>query len=142
MEEKKRYINQVFGIKGHYKEYVFDTYLSDKIEFNECYKVLNQQDKRIKELEAKIHLLNEQSQNNYEKYVNVLKENQQLTDKDKEQNQKAIEQLQELLEKTKTLNLMVKSDHYVNQKQVNVIFEDIIMQKISELKGDENEKEN
>lgn len=40
--------------------------------------VFNQQNERIKELEAKIHLLNEQSQNNYEKYVNVLKENQQL----------------------------------------------------------------
>ena len=51
MKEKERYINQVFGLKGNYKEYVFDTYLSDKIEFNECYKVLNQQDKRIKELE-------------------------------------------------------------------------------------------
>ena len=37
---------------------------------------------------------------------------------------------------------MVKSGHYVNQKQVNVVFEDVIMQKISELKGDENEKEN
>lgn len=55
------------------------------------------------------------------------------------QNQKAIEQLEKLLEKTQTLNLMVKSDHYVNQKQVNVVFEDVIMQKISELKGDENE---
>ena len=40
--------------------------------------VCNQQNEKIKELEAKIHLLNEQSQNNYEKYINVLKENQQL----------------------------------------------------------------
>lgn len=58
------------------------------------------------------------------------------------QNQIAIEQLEKLLEKTQTLNLMVKSGHYVNQKQVKVVFEDVIMQKISELKGDENEKEN
>ena len=58
------------------------------------------------------------------------------------QNQKAIELLQELLQTTQPLNLMVKSGHYVNQKQVNVVFEDVIMQKISELKGDENEKEN
>ena len=51
------------------------------------------------------------------------------------QNQKAIELLQELLQTTQPLNLMIKSDHYVNQKQVKVVFEDIIMQKISELKG-------
>ena len=51
------------------------------------------------------------------------------------QNQKAIELLQELLQKTQPLNLMVKSGHYVNQKQVKVVFEDVIMQKISELKG-------
>lgn len=51
------------------------------------------------------------------------------------QNQIAIEQLEKLLEKTQTLNLMVKSGHYVNQKQVKVVFEDVIMQKISELKG-------
>lgn len=53
----------------------------------------------------------------------------------KTQNQKAIELLQELLQKTQPLNLMVKSDHYVNEKQVKVVLEDIIMQKISELKG-------
>lgn len=64
----------------------------------------------------------------------------QLVEKEKEQNQKAIEQLQELLEKTQTLNIMVKSYHYINQKQVNVVFEDIIMQKISELKGDNDER--
>lgn len=58
-----------------------------------------------------------------------------IEDLGKSQNQKAIELLQELLEKTQTLNLMVKSGHYVNEKQVKVVFEDAIIQKISELKG-------
>lgn len=51
------------------------------------------------------------------------------------QNQKAIEQLEKLLQKTQTLNLMVNSGHYVNEKQVKVVFEDVIMQTINELKG-------
>ena len=58
-----------------------------------------------------------------------------IEDLGKSQNQKAIELLQELLQTTQPLNLMVKSDHYVNEKRVNVVFEDVIIQKISELKG-------
>ena len=101
--------------------------------------LLNQQDKRIKELETCLDEEIESNVNLYNLRSKTEQENQQLkqqlAQKDKEQNQKAIELLQELLEKTKTLNLMIKSDHYVNQKQVKVVFEDVIIQKISELKG-------
>lgn len=74
MEEKERYINQVFGLKGHYKEYVFDTYLSDKIEFNECYKVLNQQNEKIKELEEENQQLKQQLNDLPKKIVEEIEE--------------------------------------------------------------------
>ena len=71
--------------------------------------------------------------NKVDDLFNTLKTMQEKQDQDKILF--AVEQLEKLLEKTQTLNLTIKSDHYVNQKQVKVVFEDIIMQKISELKG-------
>lgn len=95
---------------------------------------------KLAEKEKEIEILTKQNKALVEEEDLLVKKLKELgvdciEDLGKSQNQKAIEQLQELLEKTKTLNLMVKSDHYVNEKQVNVVFEDIIMQKISELKG-------
>ena len=71
--------------------------------------------------------------NNVDDLFNTLKTMQEKQGQDKILF--AVEQLEKLLEKTQTLNLTIKSDHYVHQKQVKVVFEDIIMQKISELKG-------
>lgn len=59
-----------------------------------------------------------------------------LSEKNKEQNQKAIEQLEQLLKKTQTLDVMVRSEHYINQKKINVVFKDTIEQQINELKGE------
>ena len=42
----------------------------------------------------------------------------------------AIDELEKLLEKTKTLDVMVQSGHYINQKKVNVVFKDVIDQQI------------
>ena len=63
----------------------------------------------------------------YEKEIEELK---QL------QNQTAIAVLEKLLEKTQTLDVMVQSGHYINQKKVNVVFKDAIDQQIKELKGE------
>lgn len=56
------------------------------------------------------------------------------------QNQKAIEQLEQLLKKAQTLDVMVRSDHYINQKKINVVFKGTIEQQINELKGEKNDK--
>lgn len=54
----------------------------------------------------------------------------------KNQNQTAIAELEKLLKKTQTLDVMVQSGHYINQKKVNVVFKDVIDQQIKELKGE------
>ena len=51
-------------------------------------------------------------------------------------NQTAIDELEKLLEKTQTLDVMVQSGHYINQKKVNVVFKDTIDQQIKKLKGE------
>ena len=51
-------------------------------------------------------------------------------------NQTAIDELEKLLEKTQTLDVMVQSGHYINQKKVNVVFKDTIDQQIKSLKGE------
>ena len=69
MEEKERY---EWGYNGKFlKYYILDTQTKDELGYEEVFDLLNQQDK-------KIHIINEQSQNNYENYTKALKENQQL----------------------------------------------------------------
>lgn len=112
---------------GNY-EVVDNQGVSVTVHFTQCL------EKEFADLEAKL----DEKKKEIESYKETIKE-WVGTKFVKLQNQKAIELLQELLQTTQTLNLMVKSGHYVNEKRVKVVFEDVIMQKISELKGDENE---
>ena len=91
------------------------------------------EDPKIKELQQKL----EEKENllgliedGYYTPTNIVK--RQL----KEEYQTAIAVLEKLLEKTQTLDVMVHSGHYINQKKVNVVFKDAIDQQIKELKGD------
>lgn len=75
MEEKARYRLEGFDTSQGLVDKIYDAEKDIIICYDEdidtVVDLLNQQDK-------KIHILNEQSQNNYEKYTQVLKENQQL----------------------------------------------------------------
>ena len=51
----------------------------------------------------------------------------------------AIDELNKLLEKVKPLDVMVRTGHYINQRKVNVVFEEDIKRKIEELKGETND---
>ena len=130
MEEKERYdvkrlsyslnVKLTDNYEPDWRYIIFDDVNDaelDKLE-TVC-NLLNQQDK-------KIHILNEQSQNNYEKYTQVLKENQQLR---QSQKQLAIKELEEL---QKEFDYCPYSGDSIFVAEVY----DKIFAKIKELKGE------
>lgn len=101
MEEKERYRLEGFDTNQGLVDKIYDTEkdiiicsVGDADDVDNVIELLNQQDK-------KIHILNEQSQNNYEKYTQVLKENQQLK--------------QQIVEKEKTIQ---SHEKIVEQKEI------------------------
>lgn len=121
MEEKDRYRLEGFDTSQGLVDKIYDTekdiiicsvgYADD---VGNVIELLNQQDK-------KIHILNEQSQNNYEKYTQVLKENQQLK-----------QQLEEYSElgTPKEINDIYKSRNILNYnlQDANGIIDDLVKQ--------------
>lgn len=114
--------------------------------------LLNEQNDTIKHLRGKIANLLKQQLIEKDKEITILKEviDKNKTGKFTSENvcnaisefyeplvkNMIIAELEKLLKKTQTLNVMVQSGHYINQKKVNVVFKDVIDQQITKLKGE------
>ena len=71
----------------------------------------------IKDLKYKVHLLNEQSQNNYEKYVQVLKDNNLLNEQINQLEQENQQLKQQLAITEKALELACERVKYFEEMQ-------------------------
>lgn len=128
MEEKERFESKYN--EKLMKHYAFDNENKEELGYKGVVRVLNQQNKQIKELEQDktkfMDLLNSMTENwwiSYEKNKKLRQENQQLK---QSQNQKAIEELEKLKKYNRTLSLRGRPyiDIFINNQ-------------IKELKGEE-----
>lgn len=128
MEEKERFDSKYN--EKLMKHYAFDNENKEELGYKGVVRVLNQQNKQIKELEQDktkfMDLLNSMTENwwiSYEKNKKLRQENQQLK---QSQNQKAIEELEKLKKYNRTLSLRGRPyiDIFINNQ-------------IKELKGEE-----